>query len=255
MPLKRAADDGGYSNPLSRVPKAPCPVDSTKGLPYIPLKPLPAKSFCMYIVGKPGSGKTNLWLSMMLSKRPRYYRSFFDKCVLVSGSMDTLPKCVLEGKRAVPPGQQFREINDEVTDKILVSLKEADNGNTLLILDDVIKDITNSKRLSHVFLNRRHITHDKEKEGSSGLAIMIISQVYNLLPLQFRKACDHMILFKTENRAELRFILDELMFDLEPDRAKQILDHAWRRKYGFVMIKMGVPTNEKYYDRFDLINV
>tara|TARA_Y100000385_G_scaffold290033_1_gene361526 strand:- start:1540 stop:2334 length:795 start_codon:yes stop_codon:yes gene_type:complete len=244
-----------YSNPLSMVPKAPCPVDSTKDLPYIPLKPLPAKSFCMYIVGKPGSGKTNLWLSMMSAKKPKYYRKFFDRTFLVSGSMDTLPKSTTKGKYAVPESQQFREINDEIVDNILNTLKKDDNGNNMLILDDVIKDITNSRRLSHVFLNRRHITHNEDKEGSSGLAIMIISQVYNLLPLQFRKACDHVILFKSENKKEIGFILDELMFDLEPEDAKKILDRAWRQKYGFLMIKVGMPPDQKYYDKFDLIDI
>ncbi|MAW14739.1 MAG: hypothetical protein CML57_11085 [Rhodobacteraceae bacterium] len=82
---------------------------------------------------------------------------------------------------------------------------------------------------------------------------MIISQVYNLLPLQFRKACDTVVLFKTENRSELRFIMDELMFDLDQDQARRILDRAWRNKYGFLMIKAGQPPDSKYYDKFDLI--
>jgi len=209
----------------------------------------------MYIVGKPGSGKTNLWLSMMMAKKPKYYRKFFDKTFLVSGSMDTLPKHAIKGKYAVPEMQQFREINDETVDGILTTMKQDENGNNMLILDDVIKDITNSKRLSHVFLNRRHITHNNDKEGSGGLAVMIISQVYNLLPLQFRKACDHVILFKSENKKEIGFILDELMFDLEPEIAKQVLEHAWRNKYGFLMIKAGQPTDQKYYDKFDLIDL
>ncbi|MAO19827.1 MAG: hypothetical protein CMJ25_03660 [Phycisphaerae bacterium] len=209
----------------------------------------------MYIVGKPGSGKTNLWLSMMMSKKPKYYRKFFDKTYLVSGSIDTLPKSAIKGKYAVPEAQQFREINDPIVDNILTTMKSDENCNNLLILDDVIKDITNSRRLSHVFLNRRHITHDEEQDGSSGLAIMIISQVYNLLPLQFRKACDHVILFKSENKKEIGFILDELMFDLEPEDAKKILNHAWRHKYGFLMIKVGMPPDEKYYDKFDLIDI
>tara|TARA_Y100001972_G_C7639563_1_gene321265 strand:+ start:487 stop:927 length:441 start_codon:yes stop_codon:yes gene_type:complete len=142
----------------------------------------------MYVVGKPGSGKTNLWVSLMLSKKPRYYRKFFDRTFLVSGSMDTLPKNVVKGKFSVPPSQQFRQINDDIVDAILADLRSGKtNTNNMLILDDVIKDITASKRLSHVFLNRRHITHDAEKEGSGGLSVMIVSQVYNLLPLQFRK--------------------------------------------------------------------
>ncbi len=209
----------------------------------------------MYIVGKPGSGKTNLWLSMMLSKKPKYFRKFFDKTYLVSGSFDTLPKVVSKGRNAVPTSQQFREINDDIVMQVLQEMKGGENTNNLLILDDVIKDITNSKTLSHVFLNRRHITHDGDKDGSGGLAIMIISQVYNLLPLQFRKACDNVVLFKTENRSELRWIMDELMFDLEPQVAKDMLEHVWRNKYGFLYIKVGVPPTEKYYDKFDLINI
>jgi hypothetical protein len=242
-------------NNLSKVPKAPCAVDSDKDLAYIPKKPLPKKSFCMYIVGKPGSGKTNLWVSMMLSKCPKYYRKYFDKTFLVSGSLDTLPKRVYSGKTGVPEDQQYREINDGIVETILSSLREGDNTNNLLILDDVIKDITNSTTLSHVFLNRRHITHDKEQEGSGGLAIMVISQVYNLLPLQFRKACDHVILFKTENQKEINWIMSELMFDLEPEISKKILDHVWSKPYGFLLIKVGMPTDQKYYDKFDSIHI
>ncbi len=64
-----------------------------------------------------------------------------------------------------------------------------------------------------------------------------------------------MVLFKTENRSELRFILDELMYDLDQDQARRILDRAWRNKYGFLMIKAGQPPDKKYYDKFDLIKI
>ena len=80
-------------------------------------------------------------------------------------------------------------------------------------------------------------------------------QVYNLLPLQFRKACDHAILFKSENKKEIQFILDELMFDLEPEVAKKVLERAWHNKYGFLLIKSGMPTEQKYFDKFDQIDI
>jgi len=248
--------DNEYTNPLSYVPRAPCSIDSTADLPYKPLYPLPKKSFAMYIVGKPGSGKTNLWLSFFLSKEPKYYRKFFDRAVLVSGSMDTLPKAITKSKKTgLPENQMYRELNDVIIEKIISELKEAENGNNILILDDVIKDIKSSQTLSKIFLNRRHITHDDEQEGSSGLSIMVISQVYNLLPLQFRKSMDHVILFKTENKQELKFITEELLFDLPPKEAKRILNKAWRSKYGFLLIKAGEPTEKKYFDKFDPIKV
>lgn len=245
-----------YYNTLSNVPKAPCPVDSLAGLPYIPKKPLPSKSFSMYIVGNPGSGKTNLWLSMMLSKKPLYYRKFFDRCFLVSGSMATLPSKVTKGRDSVPEKQQYTSLDDEVVSDILEDAQSGEvNNHNLLILDDVIKDITRSKSLSHVFLNRRHITHDSSKEGLGGLSIMTISQKYNLLPLEFRNACDHVILFKTENAAELRAISEELMQDLDKEQRAAVFRRAWRKPYGFLMIKVNAPSGARYYDKFDLISL
>ena len=52
-----------------------------------------------------------------------------------------------------------------------------------------------------------------------------------------------------------QFILDELMFDLEPEVAKKVLDRAWRNKYGFLLIKSGMPTEQKYFDKFDQIDI
>jgi hypothetical protein len=42
-------------NKISNIPKMPCEVDNLEDLPYIPTKPLPIKSFAMYVVGSPGS--------------------------------------------------------------------------------------------------------------------------------------------------------------------------------------------------------
>lgn len=247
-----------FTNPLSKVPKMAATMDSLSILPYIPSNPLPPKGFCMYIVGKPGSGKTNLWVSMMLSKKPRYYRRFFDTTALASASLDTLPKKVTSGKEAVDEELQHLEIDDEVVFDVVKTMRDKSkiigrNTNNLFIMDDVIKDINNSKTLSKVFLNRRHVTHDNELKGSGGLSVMIISQVYNLLPLQLRKNCDHVILFKTENKQEIDSIMRELMFDLDPTLAKQVMEFAWRDKFGFLTIKVGAPMDEKYYKNFDVI--
>ena len=90
-------------NKISEVPRVPVDIDNLSDLPFIPTAPLPKKSFAMYIVGSPGSGKTNLLLSLMLShptkkKRniPRYYWKFFDHIHVISGSLQTLPKKFLD---------------------------------------------------------------------------------------------------------------------------------------------------------------
>ena len=52
---------------LSHIPPITMDIDSLEDLPYIPSKPLPAKNFAFLIVGQPGSGKTTLWNSLLLS--------------------------------------------------------------------------------------------------------------------------------------------------------------------------------------------
>ena len=49
--------------------------------------------------------------------------------------------------------------------------------------------------------------------------------------------------------------MNELMFDLDQEQARRILDRVWRNKYGFLTIKAGQPPDKKYYDKFDLINL
>ncbi len=239
-------------NKLSEIPRAPCSVDGLAGLPYRPTPPLPAKNYAMYIVGSPGSGKTNLWVSMMTSKKPRYYRGLYDLIYLISGSLDTLPKKVVDSKKGVPKDQQFRQLVDEELIELLDTLKNGDNTNNLLILDDVIRDMTRSRVLSKVFLNRRHITHSGDKdEGQGSLSIITTSQKYNLLPLEFRTAMSHVIVFKTENASELRAIREELMQDLNPEQQDRLLASAWDKPYSFLTIVSNAPRGQRYFIRFD----
>lgn len=49
--------------------------------------------------------------------------------------------------------------------------------------------------------------------------------------------------------------MDELMFDLDQETAKKLLEKAWSRKYGFLMIKTGQPTENKYFDKFDSVKL
>ena len=238
------------TNPLSDVPRAPCPVDDLSGLPYKPDQPLPNKSFCMYIVGAPGSGKSNLWQSMLISKKPCYYRGFFDHIELVSGSLETLDVKV---RRQLPATQQHHRIDDTVISRLVDNMQKGENHNNLLVLDDVIKGIGRSKVLSQIFLNRRHCTHNSGKRGHGGLALFVTSQKYNLLPLEFRSACDHVVLFKTSNAKERSAIKDELMQDLSSEEQDKILEEAWKEPHSFLFIKVNAPKDSKYYIRFDKV--
>ena len=202
---------------LSDVPLIQSDVDK-ENFPYKPFDPLP-KRFSMYICGSPASGKTSLWTSMLLShptkkapKKPRYYYRFFDNINLISGSLQTLPI----KKFGLPEDQLHNKYSDDLLKEIIDDIQGDENYNSLIVLDDVVRDLTRSKILTSVILNRRHITQNSNEDDMASLSLMITSQKFNMLPLSLRCNMSHIIIFKTTNSAELRAIKDEVMADLNP---------------------------------------
>ena len=244
-------------NNLSNIPVYKSSVDNTSDLPFIPKKPLPVKSFLLYIVGSPGSGKTSLMMSLLTSHPTKknkdknlYYFKFFDNIFLISGSLQTLPNSFL---KQLPDEKKLNKYTDNEMIDIIESLQEADNDNNLLVLDDVIKDLNRSKILSKIFLNRRHITHNSDNEGQGGLAIIVLSQKFTLLNLEYRNAVSHFILFKTSNATELKRIKEEIMYDLNDDEFNELIKLGWKNKYDFIFVDLNKPKNEKYYIKFDKV--
>ena len=214
-------------------------------------EPLSKKSGAYYIVGRPQSGKTSLWLSMLLTKNQGYYRKF-DKIYLISNSLATLPLPLLN----LPPEQIFDGYDEEQLFEILSNEKQSkENNNILIVIDDCIKDLK-SKKFNKLILNRRHIIQNLDNpKTKSGVMIFITGQTYNLLELQVRKNMSDVILFPTSNSKELISIKSELMSDLNPKQQDEILKLAWSRPYSFLYIKMNNQMSKKYYSNFDLIKI
>jgi len=241
---------------LSDVPLIQSDVDK-ENFPYTPFSPLP-KRFSIYICGSPASGKTSLWTSMLLShptkkapKKPRYYYRFFDNINLISGSLQTLPI----KKFGLPEEQLHNKYSDGLLNEIIEDIQGDENYNSLIVLDDVIRDLTRSKILTSVILNRRHCTQNPNEDDMASLSLMITSQKFNLLALSLRCNMSHVIIFKTTNNAELRAIKDELMADLNPQQQDEILDLAWSEPYSFLFIDVFASRNKRYYKKFDLIEI
>lgn len=244
-------------NKISDIPPMKSSVDDTSDLSYIPIKPLPCKSFLLYIVGSPGSGKTSTMMSLLSShptkKKPNtncYYWKFFDNIHLISGSLSTLPSKFL---KLLPDEKKHMQFSDELIEEIIYDLQEGPNENNLLILDDVIKDLKRSKILSKICLNRRHVTHNPDEDCQSGLSIFIISQKFTLLPLEYRNAISDCIIFKTSNFTELKRIREEICSDLTDEEFTTITKAAWKNKYSFLYIKINENKQNKYYIKFDKV--
>lgn len=238
------------------IPPISQPIDDLSDLAYIPPKPLPAKSSAMYIVGAVGAGKTSFWNSAFIShptkakpNTPRMYYRFFDKVFLISPSMKTLNLKKLK----LNDDRMFLKYSDELMEDIVETEQAGENLNNAVILDDCIRDLTKSKSLSKIILNRRHCCQNDEEPNQNGLTIFITSQKYNALSLLFRTNMSHFVLFATRNRKELDAIKDELMTDLTPSQQDEVLKLAWTPKYGFLFIDSTKPTNERYYQNFNRI--
>jgi hypothetical protein len=61
----------------------------------------------------------------------------------------------------------------------------------------VIRDLTRSKILTSVILNRRHISQNPKEEDMASLSLMVTSQKYNMLALSLRCNMSHVIVFKS----------------------------------------------------------
>ena len=243
-------------NSLSSIPRVPMDIDDLKDLPFIPISPLPAKSFAMLICGAPGSGKTNLMMALLTSHstkkkfKPTYYFKFFDRIEFISASIATLPNNFL---KQLPDEQKHNKFTDEILVELVENMSKGDNDNNLLVIDDCIRDITRSKNLSKVYLNRRHITHNSEEDGNGGLSVITTSQKYSLMPLEFRNAQSDVIVFKSSNATEISRIRDELLFDLNKDQQEELFKMAWSEPYSFLYIKVNKPLKDKYYIKFDKV--
>ena len=245
---------------LNDIQGLPQPVDSVDDMPYKVPDPLLKKSFMIYICGQPGSGKSNSWLQLLMSKptkkNPRmskYYYKYFDKIYLISGSIATLPM----KKLGLKDDRIFTEYSDNVMHNIIEDEREDENNNTVIILNDIIRSIKNknSEELTKAILNRRHCTQNSDEEGQAGLSSILTSQVYNYLFLGLMKNASHVILFRTENQKEKNCIKQELMGDLNDKQANDIMDLAWDGKHNALLICAEKPTKERYYKNFDMIQI
>ena len=114
------------------------------------------------VIGKPGSGKTSLVISMLTSKKEnRVFRKVFDNVILV------MPSCSRESMKKNPfKNHHVEKMFDELTygtihniyNQLLTNSENKET--TILILDDVgasLKDSSIATILRKIIFNRRHL--------------------------------------------------------------------------------------------------
>lgn len=202
---------------------------------------LPASSFFMILNGKPGSGKTNMLLNLLLRKS--LYGRKFDKVFFFSPSQKTFSENYLNG---LPANQRFDTFNIPDVMSSLESIEDS-GEKVLFVFDDVVNDLDTAKNQSallRLLYNRRHLC------GKGGfVSVLITSQVYNRIPLRIRKVATHTIFFPTGSEKEKMSIYDELVGGMNYSDFDSILKRAWGNdEHAFIFMDI---LRQKFYKNFE----
>ena len=197
--------------------------------------PLPPYNSAILIYGQPGSGKTNLWLNM-ITKRGKFYNRKFDRVMVFSPSLHTIEREIKLPNEQIFNDVDYREVRDELNYlKEMVSQNK--NYRTLFVFDDVMSSITQDiPEFLRMLGNRRH----------HGLTVMIITQVYNKIPMQLRKMISHFIFFKQPKQEQESIYRD--LINLKREQYYDLLKYVYDKQYQFLYFD---KDKGKYYKNFN----
>ena len=85
--------------------------------------------------------------------------------------------------------------------------------------------------------NRRH----------AKISIILVSQVYNKIPIEIRKASSAIFFFRNNNKKEIDTIYDEFASQSR-DEFKFICNSVFKKQHDFLLID---TVHDKYYSNFD----
>jgi len=219
--------------------------------------PLPRTTFKIAIIGRSGSGKTNLLrnLTEKLGKNSIYARKF-SNVFYISPSIKSMDK-----KPKLPENRFYSSLKDLPVIVDRMANEENMEGRTLLIMDDITNELKTTgemgEQLKTIYQNNRHLGRpivDEDSgiiEEAGAMSSIILSQRTNNLPRFIRSQLTHIILFDCRStKSEMMTIFDEF-FHCDKDVFNEILRRTYdnpKEKYNFLFIDLG---SSKVYKNFD----
>lgn len=228
--------------PEMKAPTFLCDTKLHKKLDEFDATSLINKSNFSLFLGKPGSGKTSLMVSLLNS--PQLFRRCFHKIYVFmpSHSRGSLKNNIFE---QLPEDQLHDTLDVETINDVFNNIEQnADEGLfSLIILDDVqqyLKDKHVAKRLLEIVANRRHLK----------TSVWLLAQTYKSIPRQIRQVLTNLFVFKI-NKSEMENIFTEQV-ELFKDHFQRILSKAYQEAHDYLFIDTGSQRLFKGFDEIML---
>lgn len=205
--------------------------------------PFPSRSFSMFIVGAPGSGKSSFTMSLLKRAKRRsdnvYHKTFKHiTWVCPRSSRDSIKNCPLS---KIP--DIYDELSFEVQDKITENRREYgdEDLHQLLVIDDCGATLKHHvDMLNDWFMNRRHLK----------LSVIILCQYYVNLPKACRSQISHSVLYKPAP-GDYDTIRKEFT-DMNKRDFEHLASFVWKSKHDNLIISREDGVMYKNLQRIDI---
>lgn len=202
------------------------------------------KSNFIVLSGKPGSGKSSIISHLLTAKKPKIYRNAAHKIhmFIPEGSLRSMEN--EEYSEGV--SHMYHELNEATLSECLTQIEadSAEDLKSIIVIDDFAAALKNhvvEQTLKRLVYNRRHM-------GIIG--IILVAQIYNLIPLSIRKAASMILTFKPSNRKEADSLMSEIV-GMNNDQFNEVLNYVFSptsSRHDFLMM---IPDTGHLYRRFD----
>lgn len=209
------------------------PKKSNKKLefPQIPY-PLQQPAFTLEIIAPTKSGKSVMILNYLKNVLMGYSDNVFDEIYYISPTLplDATLKAVNDDETIIKITEdEDLENLDDILKELMKSQREKDDDereHILIVLDDMIDYLKSSKMLGNLTTKNRHLK----------ISLIIVSQVFNAIPVKARKNGTAYIFSNIYNQKDMNDINEEIGSNF-PD-FMDYYKEATKDKYNFLYCDM-----------------